>query len=73
MNGGAEDDVYGFDAPQPKGRKNRLEGYTTGPFTAEELARIDRQVKAFAEDNDLKIHEVNEVANPLDLPLPASY
>lgn len=49
------------DIDQPSGRRNRMEGFTKGRFTDEELAAITKQVQAFAQEHELSQHEVNEV------------
>ena len=53
---------YEEDPDAPKGRRNRMAGFTKGRFTDEELERITRQVKAFAEENQLDQFQVNEVS-----------
>ncbi|KAF4126107.1 Myb-like DNA-binding domain [Geosmithia morbida] len=49
------------DADAPKGRRNRMDGYIKGRFTEEELFGISKQVEAFAEENELSQHDVNEM------------
>lgn len=51
------------DEDAPRGRRNRMAGFTQGRFTDDELSRISRAVEAFREENDLPQAEVNEVRN----------
>lgn len=63
MQGASDDD----DIDAPKGRRNRMAGFTQGRFTDEELERISKAVKEYAEENDLTQQQVNEVSLHLDL------
>lgn len=53
----------GYDADQPK-RKNRMEGYTKGRFTDEEMERLGKQIKEFGSENDMTPYQVNQVSRP---------
>ena len=63
MDGGDDD---GFEEDQPK-RKNRMEGFTKGRFTDDEMARIRKQIKEFGEEHDLTPFQVNEVCLELGI------
>lgn len=56
MRGGSDD-----DEETPRGRRNKMAGYTQGRFTDEELALIKKAVESFRDNNDLTQQQVNEV------------
>jgi hypothetical protein len=65
MHGASDEE----DDDEPRGRRNRMAGYTQGRFSEQELARIRKAVESFRVENDLEQHTVNEVGSPLAGPI----
>ena len=65
------DGMMGDDSPSKKNsdsrspaiKRDRMAGYTQGRFTEDEIARIDKQIKSFAEEHELTQWQVNDVGH----------
>jgi hypothetical protein len=66
MRGGSDED----DDADARVRRNRMEGFTQGRFTDDEIERIGNVVSDFRENHGLSQHQVNEVKSirPLHMP-----